>query len=85
MQTSPFFIGEGVIYVTCLGIGAFLELIFNTFIGSMKYLQLLMSVLIGRWSVIVGLGLENQNFIGKLNLEYFFLNTFWNLNLIYST
>ena len=60
-------------------------LIFSTCIGSRKYLQLSMSVLLGRGSAIIVIGLENQNFIGKLNLEYFFLNTFWNLNLIYST
>ena len=31
-----------------------------------------MSVLLGRGSAIIVIGLENQNFIGKLNLEYFF-------------
>ena len=41
-------------------------------IGSRKYLQLSMSVLLGRGSAIIVIGLENQNFIGKLNLEYFF-------------
>ena len=47
-------------------------LIFSTCIGSRKYLQLSMSVLLGRGSAIIVIGLENQNFIGKLNLEYFF-------------
>ena len=47
-------------------------LIFSTCIGSRKYLQLSKSVLLGRGSAIIVIGLENQNFIGKLNLEYFF-------------
>ena len=47
-------------------------LIFSTCIGSRKYLQLSMSVLLGRGSAIIVIGLENQNFIGKLNLECFF-------------
>ena len=48
-------------------------LIFSTCIGSRKYLQLSMSVLLGRGSAIVVIRLENQNFIGKLNLECLFL------------
>ena len=69
-----------------MGIGAFLELIslnlvckqninwvliFSTCIGSRKYLQLSMSVLLGRGSAIIVIGLENQNFIGIFKLECF--------------